>query len=251
MVSGRLSSLVLMCVFLVSMEIARQRFKKTGKLYIRRIAGLDAIDELVGRVTEMGRPLAFVFGGGALEAQTFASLRVLDYVSNHVARYEAKMFVVTPLPEVYPMCQEVVKGAYGAQGKADAFNPANVMYIPGDASKPAVLGLYQREKVAGVLLFGNYYYESMVFAEAANLAGASQIAATANYHQLPFFVASCDYTLIGEEIFAAGTYLSREPGEVAGLTAQEVGKVLAVLFMLVGSVFASYGSNAVSALLKK
>lgn len=251
MVAGRISSFVLLAVLLVTMEMARRRFKDTGKLYIRRIAGLDAIDEVIGRVTEMGRPIAFVFGGGELEAQTFASLRVLDYVTNHVAKYEAKMFVVTPLPEVYPMCQEVVKAGYLAQGKSDKFNPSNVMYIPGDASKAAVLGLYQREKVAGALLFGNYYYESMLFAEAASLVGATQIGATANYHQLPFFVASCDYALIGEEIFAAGTYLSREPSEVAGLTAQELGKGLSVLFMILGSILATFGSDSLTALLKK
>ena len=83
----------------------------------------------------------------------------------------------------------------------------------------------------------------MLFAEAANLAGASQIGGTANYHQLPFFVASCDYTLIAEEIFAAGTYLSKEPSEVGGLTAQEVGKALAVLFIIVGSVLTTLGND--------
>ena len=123
--------------------------------------------------------------------------------------------------------------------------------MPGDGSKAGVLGLYQREKVAGAMLFGNYYYESMLFVEAANLAGASQIGGTANYHQLPFFVASCDYTLISEEIFAAGTYLSKEPTEVGGLTAGEVGKALAVVLMIIGSLLATFGNDSISTLLTK
>ncbi len=251
MVQGRVGSLVLLAMLTVVMFYARHVFGKTKEMRIRRIPGLDAIDEMVGRVTEMGRPLAFVMGGTELEAQGFASMRILSHVSGEVARYDAKMLVVVPLPEMEPMCQEIVRNSYTMKGSAQSYNPANVMYMPGDASKAGVLGLYQREKVAGAMLFGNYYYESMLFAEAASLAGALQIGGTANYHQLPFFVASCDYTLIGEEIFAAGTYLSREPSEVGALTAQEAGKVLSVVLILVGCVMATFGSNAVTNLLTK
>lgn len=251
MVQGRLASLTLLVALTAVLWFSAEAFKKSGVLRIRRIPGLDAIDEMVGRVTEMGRPLAFVLGGTALEAQGFASMKILGHVAADTAKYDARLLVIAPLPEMEPMCQEIVRAAYLREGKAESYNPSNIMYMPGDASKAGVLGLYQREKVAGVMLFGNYYYESMLFAEAANLAGASQIGGTANYHQLPFFVASCDYTLIAEEIFAAGTYLSKEPSEVGGLTAQEVGKAWAVLTMLVGSVLKTLGNDFISTLLKK
>lgn len=251
MVQGRLASLALLLALAGVLWLSAEAFKKSGVLRIRRIPGLDAIDEMVGRVTEMGRPLAFVLGGTTLEAQGFASMRILDHVAGQSAKYDARLFVVAPLPEMEPMCQEIVRAAYLREGDGEAYNPSNVMYMPGDGSKAGVLGLYQREKVAGAMLFGNYYYESMLFAEAANLAGASQIGGTANYHQLPFFVASCDYTLIAEEIFAAGTYLSKEPSEVGGLTAQEVGKALAVLFIIVGSVLTTLGNDFVQNILKK
>ncbi len=251
LIEGRVSPLVLLVGFTVALFYAKKRFQETGRLHIKRIAGLDAIDEHVGRVTEMGRPLIFVFGGGALEAQGFASLNLLSYVAGQVAKYDSRLLTVSPLPELHPMCLEVVKAAYAKEGKTDSFNPLDVMYLPSDASKAAVLGLYQRERVGGVMLFGDYYFESMVYAEAANLVGATQIAGTANYHQLPFFVASCDYTLISEEIFAAGVYLSKHPAEVGGLTAQETGKVLSVAIMLIGSLLAAFGNTAISAWLEK
>ncbi|MGI6642918.1 MAG: DUF6754 domain-containing protein [Bacillota bacterium] len=251
MVQGRVGSLVLLAMLTAVMFYARRAFGMTKEMHIRRIPGLDAIDEMVGRVTEMGRPLAFVFGGSELEAQGFASMRILSHVASEVARYDAKMLVVVPLPEMEPMCQEIMRNSYTTSGNAESYNPANVMYMPGDASKAGVLGMYQRERVAGAMLFGNYYYESMLFAEAASLVGALQIGGTANYHQLPFFVASCDYTLIGEEIFAAGTYLSREPSEVGALTAQEAGKVLSVVLIIVGCVMATFGSDAVTNFLSK
>ena len=52
--------------------------------------------------------------------------------------------------------------------------------------------------------------------------------------QLPFFVAACDYTLIGEEFFAASAYLSGSPEELGSLKGQDVGKIIVVLLMFIG-----------------
>jgi hypothetical protein len=112
-----------------------------------------------------------------------------------------------------------------------------------------VVGIFAREKVAANFMFGNYYHESVIFSEAGNTVGAIQISGTANTHQLPFFVASCDYALIGEEIFAAGTYLSRNPSQVGSLVAQEYSKYFAVLAMIVGTLLATAGITALSAYL--
>jgi hypothetical protein len=51
--------------------------------------------------------------------------------------------------------------------------------------------------------------------------------------QLPFFIAACDYTLIGEELFAASAYLSDEPRQLGALKGQDVGKVIAMTVILV------------------
>jgi hypothetical protein len=59
-----------------------------------------------------------------------------------------------------------------------------------------------------------------------NSIGAIQVAGTAQPAQLPFFVAACDYTLIGEEFFAASAYLSGSPEELGSLKGQDVGKVI-------------------------
>jgi hypothetical protein len=56
--------------------------------------------------------------------------------------------------------------------------------------------------------------------------GAIQVAGTAETAQLPFFVAACDYTLIGEEFFAASAYLSGEPDQVGTLLGQDVVKAI-------------------------
>jgi hypothetical protein len=52
--------------------------------------------------------------------------------------------------------------------------------------------------------------------------------------QLPFFVASCDYTLIGEELFAASAYLSHEPKQLGSLKGQDLGKLIFILALVIG-----------------
>jgi hypothetical protein len=60
--------------------------------------------------------------------------------------------------------------------------------------------------------------------------------------QLPFFVAACDYTLIGEELFAASAYLSKDPKLLGSLKGQDVGKFIFLLVILVGVVFLTLNS---------
>ncbi len=68
-----------------------------------------------------------------------------------------------------------------------------------------------REKPAAIFLLGYYYAEALMLAETGFSVGAIQIAGTDAQAQLPFFITTCDYTLIGEELYAASAYLSREP----------------------------------------
>jgi hypothetical protein len=71
-----------------------------------------------------------------------------------------------------------------------------------------------------------------------------QIAGTAEATQLPFFIAACDYTLIGEELFAVSAYLSRDPRLVSSLKASDIIKVACVAAMIIGTVLASFGNDA-------
>ena len=64
---------------------------------------------------------------------------------------------------------------------------------------------------------------------------AVQIAGTAEPSQIPFFVAACDYTLIGEELFAASAYLSKNPREVGSLKGQDMVKVVIIVAIIIGT----------------
>jgi hypothetical protein len=105
-------------------------------------------------------------------------------------------------------------------------------------------GVMLRRRPAACFYLGAFFAESLILAETGNSIGAIQIAGTAMPTQLPFFVAACDYTLIGEELFAASAYLSRDEKMLGSLKGQDIGKVIAMIFILVGSIVTTMAQGA-------
>lgn len=218
------------------------------KLFLRRIAGLNALDEAVGRATEMGKPVLYVSGlADVNDIQTLASLSILGHVARKTAEYETPILVPTSRAVVMSTAQEVVKEAYTAAGRPDAYSAENVMYISDDQFGWAagIDGIMLREKPAANFYMGCFYAESLILAETGNATGAIQIAGTAMPAQLPFFVAACDYTLIGEELYAASAYLSNDPLQVGSLRGQDVGKAIVMACLFLGPILLSLGFHFV------
>ncbi|MFO0961366.1 MAG: DUF6754 domain-containing protein [Phycisphaerales bacterium] len=206
-----------------------------GRVHVRRIAGLDAVEEAVGRATEMGRPMLFIPGLQDMDnIQTVAGITVLSRVATVAAGYDADLEVPTARSLVMTSAREAVQAAYMGAGRSDSFNPDRVYYVSDEqfAYVAHVGGIMVRRRPAACFYFGCFFGESLMLAENGNAIGAIQIAGTAETTQLPFFVAACDYTLIGEEFFAATAYLSGEPDQMGTLLGQDVVKALAWAAML-------------------
>jgi hypothetical protein len=215
------------------------------KLWVRQIAGLSAIDEAVGRATEMGRPVLFVTGIQDInEIQTLAGLTILSRVAKTAAEYGAQIEVPTCRSLVMAAARETVEASYLAAGRPDSYQPDRIHYLTDEqfAFVAGVTGYMVREEPAACIYMGGFYAESLILAETGNHIGAIQVAGTAMPSQLPFFVASCDYTLIGEEFFAASAYLSGDPLQIGSLKGQDWGKFVSVLVLVVGVFFATVAS---------
>lgn len=213
-------------------------------LFIRRIAGLSALDEAVGRATEMGKPVLYVPGLADVDdIQTLASLSILGHVARRTAEYDTPILVPNCRSVVMSMAQEVVKEAYTAVGRPDAFNRDNVRYLSDEqfGFVAGVNGMQMRDRPAANFYMGTFFAESLLLAETGNATGAIQIAGTASASQLPFFVAACDYTLIGEELYAASAYLSKDPMQVGSLKGQDAAKAVLMASILIGTVLFTLG----------
>ncbi|MEW6050023.1 MAG: DUF6754 domain-containing protein [Candidatus Zixiibacteriota bacterium] len=216
--------------------------RRGKKLFIRKIAGLEAVDEAIGRATEMGRPILFIPGIQDMDnVQTVAGITILGRVARVVADYDTKINMPVSRSLVMTAARETIKTAYMAAGRPDAYNDDMVRYVTDEqfGYVAAVDGIMVREKPATCFYLGAFFAESLIIAETGNSVGAIQIAGTAMPAQLPFFVAACDFTLIGEELFAASAYLSGEPKQLGSLKGQDIGKGLALLMILIGTLAAT------------
>lgn len=233
-------TLLMFTLVVVYIGVAR----KGKPLFIRKIAGLSAIDEAVGRSTEMGRRMFYIPGIMSIsEIQTIASLSILSYVAKRSAIYGASLEVPNTDPLTFTAAQETVKQAYLEAGKPDQFKEDMVTYITYDqfAYAASVSGKMVRERPAANFLIGSFFAESLIFAETGQGIGAIQIAGTADVVQLPFFVAACDYTLMGEELYAASAYLSREPVLLGSIKAQDIVKAVLIAVVAAGIIAHAFG----------
>ncbi|MFA6433123.1 MAG: DUF6754 domain-containing protein [Elusimicrobiales bacterium] len=241
----RLNNLVLLLVIIIVFFLAVSHAKRKG-LFIRRIAGLDAIDEAIGRATEMGKPIYYVPGIGNMSSiSTIASAFILGEVSKKVAQYDSQIKVPHYDPIVMTVCKEVVKQAFLEAGRPDSYREDINQFISQDQFSYAasVDGLISREKPAAVFFMGYFMAESLLLAEVGATSGAIQIAGTDVETQLPFFFTACDYTLIGEELYAAGAYLSKEPMLLSALKVQDFGKLVVMVSVFFGIILVAAGAK--------
>lgn len=235
------TTLVVLIVFCTAILYNILAGRAGKELFIRKIPGLTAIDEALGRATEMGRPIMFNYGIGALDVDILQAMVVLSHVTRQVARFGAKVIVPAVDPQVMAVTEGILREAYAAEGKEELFSEEDIRFLSPEqfAFAAGCIGIMNREKVAAQFLIGVYAAEALLLAEAGQQVGAIQVAGTPYPEQIPFFVASCDYTIIGDEYYAASAYLSKEPTLLGSLKGQDFGKFLIGLIVTVAIVLGS------------
>ena len=200
----------------------------------------------------MGKPVLFVHGLAPMgSVSTIAAVNILGRVAGRTAEYNASLRVANNDPVVMAISQEVVKESYLNAGRPDAYSN-DMVFLAGTEQfsyAAAVAGMMVREQPAANIMMGYFYAESLLLAETGASTGAIQIAGTDSYTQLPFFITTCDYTLMGEELYAASAYLSKESRLLGSLKGQDIGKALLLLAILVGTFLATLGNQTLTHIL--
>jgi hypothetical protein len=246
---GKLELFLAVVMFTGLMIVFINRARKGAELYIRPLAGIDAVDEAIGRATEMGRPILYVLGlGVASDIATIAAFTVLGRVAKKVAEYNTKIIVPCYDPIVMSVAQETVKAGFLDAGRPDMYHEDDVYFVTQSqfAYVAAVNGTMLRERPATNFYLGLFYAESLLLAETGSMAGSIQIAGTDQVTQIPFFVVACDYTLIGEELYAASAYLGREPLLMGTLKTQDWAKGVIAFAMILGIIATVAGWGFIS-----
>jgi hypothetical protein len=246
---GRWSVLVLTVLtcflVIVFIEVAK---RSKGKVFLRRLPVFDAIDEAIGRATEMGKDVLYIMGGLDVDdPQTVASMSILARVAERTASYGSRLNIPCVWPMAMSMARETVKESYLRTGRPDEYNEDDIYYLTTDqfGYVAGVDGIMMRDRPAANFYLGAFYAESLVFAETGYATGAIQIAGTAEVDQLPFFVVACDYTLIGEELYAAGASLSGDPIQLGSIRGQDIAKGIFFALIVVGVILKLAGIETI------
>jgi hypothetical protein len=238
----RLLLLVFSAMILSRILVARKR-----QLFIRRIPGLSAVDEAVGRATEMGRPITFSLGLGGLDIITLQALAIAMHVIRMAIRFGNRVILTMADSTMLAVADEAVREAYATEGRPESYREDDVRFLSDRqfAYATAMVGIINRERAASNFMFGTFFAEALILAEAGNQVGAIQVAGTPSTTQVPFFIAACDYTIIGDEYYAGTAFLTREPVLLGSLVGQDYSKMLLLSLITAGLLFSS-GWHAVT-----
>lgn len=210
----------------------------------RELPGLLAIEEAVQRATEMGRPTLFTTGGMCdLErVQLFASMPVLREVARLSGELGNRLIVPVCFPHTMPVHLNAIRDGLSDAGALDNLSAEDVRFFPGGQFFFAIgsMGWMLDERPAACVYFGYWEADALLFAETGQTIEAMQIAGTDSLPQIPFFVAACDHTLIGEEFWAASAKISADPHLLGSLGAQDLFKLASVLMIVAGCLLCAF-----------
>lgn len=247
LISGRIFSFGLLIVMFITVSVLTYYSGRMKLPNVRKIPGLDAIEEAIGRCTETGRPVHCSVGdtGGLRSAyapQVIAGIEVLRFVAALVAKYKTRIIVSTPFSEAIPLIEDTLTAGYADAGVPDYFRGDHVRFIAANAYIAGVLGILTEENCGANIMLGPFGAGTVLWGMAGKAIGALGIAGTARQAQLPYIVVCFDYGLIGEEIFAAGAYVSKDPYGISGLMANDLLRVFTIFLILIGVLFTTMGA---------
>lgn len=157
-----------------------------------------------------------------------AGLVILKRVAESTAKLGIDIIVTLAQAEAVPIVEETLKIAYARENLEVPPNACRFISTEQYAYAAGVLSILLEERPGANILMGYFWSEAMQFAEGGSYIGAMQIGGTSSPSQIVFFIASCDYTVIGEELFAARGYLDKEPSNLGSLVGQDIFRAILI-----------------------
>lgn len=236
---------MLLVLFLI-LWYTSQQAKRGIVPYIRAIPGLDAIQEAVGRSVEMGRPVYYPMGcagfGNAQTGGKMAALSLISYTAELCAERGIKLLTGTNKTSMIPMLDEVTTQAYQLHNVPEMHELSDIRWFPSQMAYVAGTDtIFKHEKPGAQIMIDTWWAEALAFCEIGRRGGAMMIGGTDYRPYMPYFIATCDYALIGEEIFIASAYISKDPTLKNTVLAEDLLKFIIIGITIVAALFSTLG----------
>jgi hypothetical protein len=149
------------------------------------------------------------------------------------------------------LAEDVLKTAFAREGKLDQFKPEyNLWFGRGDSYDAGFIRFLAANNVTSTFYLGRFGSEAIPFAEVGAQKGCLQIAGTPNTWGAIFLVATCDYMMLGDELFAAAAIASESPVETAALIGSDALRLIVMAILAAGILLVNVGSSIIVDLLR-
>lgn len=241
MQAGMLGFFVL---FLVPFFYLLSRTPHTLSTVLRPIAAYDSLKRLLARAAETGQPVHISVGTAGISdtrtADTVAGLYVLEFLADRAAVSDIPPVVSVTEPTALPAVQEELRRAYERQGYPEDYNPLQARFIAPPVNGSAVpyaagvMQLLSQEPVMANVMVGAFGDEYLLITEPCAQRELVQVGGASNPSILPLVYLTTSQPLLGEEIYAAGAYLSQRVGHLASLSTQDFFRFVLLVLILLG-----------------
>jgi hypothetical protein len=237
----QLAVLLFLIAFLPAFYIYGRQVQKGRLPDLRPIQAFTALRGVMARAIETGRAVHVSLGVGGITsdvtADSLAGLSALEYLADQSAATGVAPIVTMANPTLLPLAQDVIRRPHGADREEAAKAVRQVRWIaPEPAAYAAgVMDILGGEGVDANVMIGSFGDEYLLMGEAASLRKITHIGGASDPNVLPFVFASADQALMGEDMYAAGAYLSRKAWHIGSLLAQDFMRwgIVAVIVVLV------------------
>ncbi len=239
----QLALLLFVIVFLPVLYISRWRIQKGGFPDLRPISAFDMLRGVTARAIEAGRAVHVSLGLAGIHsdvtADSLAGLMALKYLAHQSAAAGALPVITMADATLLPLAQDTIRRPFGPDGDEATLAARQVRWIAPEAAaySAGVMDILGSEAVEATVMIGAFGDEYLLMGEAARRRGITQVGGASDPNVVPFVFASADQALVGEDLYAAGAYLTRNVWHVGSLLAQDFMRwvIVAVIVALVAT----------------
>lgn len=252
---GRTASFIMnILLFIGSVYVTSLTKQGKFKTDLRVLPSFLAIEEGIGRATEMNRPVMWSTGdkgtlSNELAPHVLMSFTFLRYITELCCSYGARQIVAVGgqrgggadlLPYVQGIVDEVYK-AHGKEGEAEDV----VRFVAAEQSayQMGLQGIIMRENVGANFLLAPFGDAMIPPAEAGCRVGALQIGGGGRYggSMDHHYVAFLDYWMICDEVFEVSAMLSGDPIQTSGIAVGDYTKWTIIIVTGLGFLLVQLG----------
>ena len=234
-------------VFSAFLLLILSLIKRKSAPKLRNIPALTRLYRAIGLSVEDGTRLLIGIGSASLLTQNggapLAGLRLLRHLTERTSLSDRPPIAVAGESSLALLAQDTLEAGYQGAGAGEFYQPTTgrLTGMTPFSAMAGMIPILHDENVSATVLVGHFGVEAALLAEAAERENTFLIGTSDALSAQAALFASAQEVLIGEELFAASTYLEASASNSISLTIQDVLRWIIILTLLVGSGLKLFG----------